>query len=84
MLTSVVLVFVVRIEFNVTTHGKEAPGVESGRTPFVILAHIIRSCGDVGYEVIGADRKGPLNRQLVSIAPGKGGVFPIEIGAVTV
>jgi hypothetical protein len=51
----IVLVLVVRIQLNVLAHGKQAPSVDCGVTPFVVLALVKGLHAGIGSRVIGVN-----------------------------
>jgi hypothetical protein len=84
LLAGVVFVLIVGIEYDVFAYRESATCIESGGAPLLVLAFVIGFGGNIRDEVIGADRKGSLNRQLVLIAPCETTTFPVEICAVHV
>src|SRR5271169_7172503 len=84
MLTRVVIVLIVKVEFNVCANRKQPTGIERSGAPFVVLTLVEGLGSEIRDEMVGADRKRSVNRQFVPIAPGKFTIFPIELRAVAI
>ena len=80
----VVFMLVVAVEFQAFAHRQEESDVESGGTPFLVLAFVVRFGGDVWDEFISMDSDTLFQRQLIAVAPGENAGFPIEIGTAAI
>ncbi len=69
--TGIVLVFVIGVELKVSSDGEQATGIKIGGAPLVVLLFVIRLGRNVRNKMVGMDRDGAFERQLISIAPGK-------------
>src|SRR5271169_3120551 len=77
-LAGIVFVLVVGVEFDVLSYRKQAARVKVRGAPFLVLTFIKGLGSEIGDEVIGVDRKSPLDRQFIAITPSETAIFPVE------
>jgi hypothetical protein len=83
-LAGIVLVLIVRIEFDVLSEGEVGACVELGGTKLAVLAFVVKLAAGIGQDVVRVNREGALQRWLIAIAPCKRSVAPVEICTVSV
>lgn len=83
-LACVVLVLVVRIDFDVLAHWEEAARIQCGGAPFAVLAFVEALSACVRFRTVRANFDGPFECQPVAIAPREVALRPIKICAVPV
>ena len=80
----VVIVFVVRIELEVSAERQQAARIEACVAPFGILAGVKEFGADVRSGMIEVNCEAAFSSQSIAIAPIESAVGPIHIGAVLV